>query len=165
MLTNSDSQYPVEFWLKWLKDDMHFRPRTIMIDNSDTEIAGIRSAYGEDMQVAICHWHLKRAWRKNIASKVCIRPGVSTHSGLVKVMRDETFNRLNDMVIASTEEDFELAYDELQLFCLEHEEEWDMTALQVYFDREYLPKKTKWSNAWRQVSFICNKCDLLTLRI
>ncbi|KAI8136961.1 hypothetical protein BJV82DRAFT_561680 [Fennellomyces sp. T-0311] len=27
-----------------------------------------------------------------------------------------------------------------------------MGALQEYFDREYYPKKKKWSNAWRQVS-------------
>ena len=68
---NSDSQlYIVEFCIKWLKDEMHFRSRTIMIDNSDTEIAGIRSAYGEDMQVAICHWHLKRAWHQ-VGSQEC----------------------------------------------------------------------------------------------
>ena len=34
---------------------------------------------------------------------------------------------------------------------MEHEGEWDMSALKVYFDAEYLPKKEKWCNAWRQV--------------
>ncbi|KAI8140895.1 hypothetical protein BJV82DRAFT_477321, partial [Fennellomyces sp. T-0311] len=27
-------------------------------------------------------------------------------------------------------------------------------ALQAYFDREYLPKKEKWSNAWRQLHIL-----------
>ncbi|KAI9478922.1 hypothetical protein BDB00DRAFT_186732 [Zychaea mexicana] len=104
MLTNSDSQYPVEFWLKWLKQDVHYQPRCIMIDNSDTEMAGIWSAYGDDVQVMICHWHIKGAWRKNVAKKVFVRPGDLTHSREVKMMWDEAFNRLDDMLRASTEE-------------------------------------------------------------
>ena len=92
MLTNSGSQYPVELWLKWIGGEMRFQPQTIMIDNSDTEMAGIRSAYGESVQVLICHWHIKRAWSKNLAKKVYIRPGVSTNSHEVKLIRDGVFN-------------------------------------------------------------------------
>ena len=92
MLTNSDSQYPVEFWLKWIKEETRFQPQTIMIDNSNIEMAEIRSAYGESVQVLIWHWHIKRAWCKNLAKKVCVCPGVSTNSHEVKLIRDGVFN-------------------------------------------------------------------------
>ncbi|KAI7850287.1 hypothetical protein BDC45DRAFT_572934 [Circinella umbellata] len=103
---------------------------SLVVRCQESEIAGIRLAYGESVQVLICHWHIKRAWRKNIAKKVCVRPGLSTSALHVKIIRDDALNRLNGMLRAGTEEDFELAYDELQIFCIEHEGEWDMSALQ-----------------------------------
>ncbi|KAI9270502.1 hypothetical protein BDA99DRAFT_569841 [Phascolomyces articulosus] len=130
------------FWLKWLKEKIHFQPRCIMIDNSDTEMTGIRAAYGIDIQVLICHWHIKRVWHKNVAKKVYAHPDVSVQPKQVR-----------DMLRASTHEDFDLLYDELQLFCMENEGTWSISDIQSYFDQEYLPKEEKWSNTWRQLQF------------
>lgn len=47
MITNSESQYPVRFWVEWLKNQFDFIPAKIMIDNSDTEIAAINHTYND----------------------------------------------------------------------------------------------------------------------
>lgn len=47
MFTNSDSQYPIRYWLEWLKNEHQYVPATIMIDNSDTEIAAINNTYNQ----------------------------------------------------------------------------------------------------------------------
>ncbi|KAI7851458.1 hypothetical protein BDC45DRAFT_467240, partial [Circinella umbellata] len=41
MITNSQAQYPILYWLKWLKDEHGYIPSRVMIDDSDTEIIAI----------------------------------------------------------------------------------------------------------------------------
>jgi hypothetical protein len=73
MITNSERQEPIITWLTWLRDNHGFAPSSVMIDNSDTEIAAIREVYGEpphEVTVFLCHWHVLKAWRKNVWAKV-----------------------------------------------------------------------------------------------
>ncbi|KAF7725273.1 hypothetical protein EC973_000283 [Apophysomyces ossiformis] len=46
LITNSDSQYPLQIWLNWLKTSGQYTPNAVMIDNPDTEIAAIRATFG-----------------------------------------------------------------------------------------------------------------------
>lgn len=47
MFTNSESQYPIRYWLEWLKNEHGYIPKGIMIDNSNTEIAAINNTYNQ----------------------------------------------------------------------------------------------------------------------
>jgi hypothetical protein len=153
MITNTDSQYPIASWLKWLHESHGFNPKQIMIDNSDTEMAAITSAFGDSVQILICHWHILRAWKKNIAQKVMVKPGVRKISAEVVAHREEAFHVLAAMMYASDETGFEIAYDELQIWCQENEDEWETGSLLAYFDQSYHKKRMEWSCAWRSVSF------------
>ena len=73
MVTNNEGQEPIVRWLTWLRDTHRFSPSSVMVDNSNTEIAAINQVYGEppyEVKVLICHWHILKAWRKNICMKV-----------------------------------------------------------------------------------------------
>jgi hypothetical protein len=50
MITNSESQYPIRFWLQWLKDAHGYQPSKVMIDNSNTEIAAINKAFNTPLK-------------------------------------------------------------------------------------------------------------------
>ena len=45
MITNSQAQYPILYWIKWLKDEHGYIPSRVMINDSDTEIIAINKAY------------------------------------------------------------------------------------------------------------------------
>lgn len=47
MLTNSESQYPIRYWLEWLKNTHGYKPKSVMIDNSNTEIAAVNNTYNQ----------------------------------------------------------------------------------------------------------------------
>ena len=64
------SRYPLQYWLHWLKQEVSFRPSTVMIDDGDAEINALRALFSLGTQVLICQWHVARAWQRNIRNKV-----------------------------------------------------------------------------------------------
>lgn len=69
-VTNRESSAVIAKWLKWVKDSVAVRPKRIMIDCSATEIEAIRLAFGDEVRVLLCHWHIKRAWEKHMKTDV-----------------------------------------------------------------------------------------------
>jgi hypothetical protein len=41
-----------------------------MIDCSATEVAAIKNVFKNEVQVLLCHWHIKRAWETHIKPNV-----------------------------------------------------------------------------------------------
>ncbi|CEP11836.1 hypothetical protein [Parasitella parasitica] len=79
MVTNSEAQYPVCFWLEWLKDQFGYSPSMVMIDNSDTEFAAINLVYkntdevdvfNTNFKILLFHWHIMKAWKTKILTKL-----------------------------------------------------------------------------------------------
>ncbi|KIJ25140.1 hypothetical protein M422DRAFT_273916 [Sphaerobolus stellatus SS14] len=63
MITNLESHYPLVQFLKWLRTECSFSPRTIMIDCSDTEALAIKLAFSDlIISILFCYWHLWEAW-------------------------------------------------------------------------------------------------------
>ena len=72
MITNSETSETVSMWLEWLKKEVEFTPKTIMIDCSPVEINAIRVVFQELVQILLCHWHIKHVWDKKIKKDVSI---------------------------------------------------------------------------------------------
>lgn len=166
MITNSESQYPIRFWLQWLKDAHGYQPSKVMIDNSNTEIAAINKAfnippeangdddsiiYNNNVKILICHWHLLKAWKKAILSKVVSSNPRSTSMGEKKEMRDKALQVLVSLVNAEDEITFDLQWEELELWCIENNDEWGTLCLFDYICSKYYEKRDKWSRCWRDV--------------
>ncbi|KIJ28257.1 hypothetical protein M422DRAFT_270492 [Sphaerobolus stellatus SS14] len=59
MLTNQESHYPLEHFLKWLRRACQFTPNMIMIDFSNTEALAIRKSFPNlIIHISYCYWHL-----------------------------------------------------------------------------------------------------------
>lgn len=71
-VTNRESSAVIAKWLEWVKESAVVQPKRIMIDCSATEIEAIRLAFGANVRVLLCHWHIKRAWEKHIKMDVNI---------------------------------------------------------------------------------------------
>ncbi|KAI8328317.1 hypothetical protein BC941DRAFT_445178, partial [Chlamydoabsidia padenii] len=103
-----------------------YTPCQVMIDSSDAEIAGIKTAFGDDTKIVICQWHILKPGVKVIV-RGSTAPTATEHKAYQACREFEECNGVADDV-------------------------WDGSALVVYFNREYLGKKDKWSLAWREVS-------------
>jgi hypothetical protein len=154
MITNTETQYPIQYWLQWLHEDHGFSPQQFMIDNSDAEIAGIRSVFGGSVRILLCHWHIIKNWKKNIAMKLKVQPGVRRSRVEITGRRDLALVNMLKLLNARNEGDYDVVYMEFQQWCQSDQETWDSGDLLVYFDREYVNKKDLWSSAWRRVSIL-----------
>ncbi|KAG2216418.1 hypothetical protein INT45_001375 [Circinella minor] len=148
MITNSQAQYPILYWLQWLKDEHGYVPSRVMIDDSDTEIAAINKAYNtvnddvssgtytDNVKILICHWHVLRAWKKNILTKLTAKP--STPSKTLKEkreMREVALSLMMNMMRAETPVDFDLEHEKFETWCIDVDEEWDgpeLRALSIF---------------------------------
>jgi hypothetical protein len=128
-------------------------PKQIMIDNSDTGMAAITSAFGDSVQNSNMSLAHSSGVEKNIAQKVMVKPGVRKISAEVVAHREEAFHVLAAMMYASDEAGFEIAYDELQIWCQGNEDEWETGGLLAHFDQSYCKKMMEWSCIWRSVIF------------
>lgn len=151
MITNSSMHHPVEAWLNWLKNDMNFTPGTIMIDNSDVEIKAIEGSYGDQCRINLCHWHILRAWRKNLIFKLAPKPNNKASPEQVREHRNTAFKLMVDIMQAPTQQGFHAANKKFNNWAYTNRKEWDADELIDYFDNHYLPKKEKWGRAWRKV--------------
>ena len=165
MITNSQAQYPILYWLKWLKDEHGYIPSRVMIDDSDTEIIAINKAYNyvnddpstnifiDKVKILICHWHVLRAWKKNILTKLTAKTSNPQKTlREKKAMRKHALSLMMNMMRAETPLDFDLEHEKFETWCIDADDEWDSNRLYLYFEREFLSKREKWSQAWRTVS-------------
>ncbi|SAL98737.1 hypothetical protein [Absidia glauca] len=123
-------------------------------------MAGIKDAYGEDVKVVLCHWHILKAWRQRVVKEVRVVSRVGGPSALErKAYRDGVMVQMIAMMQARTEAAFEDAYADFNDANSTPDDVWDSTGLIVYFDRYYLDKKENWSMAWRQSYVASYTCD------
>ncbi|KAI7849150.1 hypothetical protein BDC45DRAFT_521297, partial [Circinella umbellata] len=54
-----------------------------------------------------------------------------------------------NMMRAETPVDFDLEHEKFETWCIDVDEEWDGPELYQYFERGFLWKREKWSQAWR----------------
>lgn len=151
MITNSSTHHPVKAWLEWLKHDFEFIPGSIMIDNSDTEIKAIRACYGDGFKIYLCHWHILRAWRKNVISKVCRASGNKAGEDDVRRHRQQAMDHMVAIMQAATVTESDQSYRKFKSWAYNNSESWDVSELMAYFEEEYMPKKKEWCRAYRKV--------------
>ncbi|KAI8089072.1 uncharacterized protein BX664DRAFT_358668 [Halteromyces radiatus] len=72
--------------------------------------------------------------KKAIVSKVHPVQGQRLPSSVVSARRQEALECLMNLMHAADEDSFEMAYDELNIWCTDQEDIWDCADLLVYFD-------------------------------
>ncbi|KAI7873430.1 hypothetical protein K492DRAFT_223960, partial [Lichtheimia hyalospora FSU 10163] len=124
-----------------------------MIDNSDTEIKAINESYGEDTRVFLCHWHILRAWRKNVVYKVRPQAGNKANPDQVREHRKAALDHMIAVMYARTVAQYNDAYRKFNTWAWSHRKEWDAGERITYFDEEYLLKKKTWSRVYRKENY------------
>lgn len=159
MITPSEAQYAIMDFLRWLKA-MGFIPNCWMIDCSDTEVAGIRSAYGMAMLVFECLWHVLKAITEQAKKKLSVS---AVPVGLMKVEANQQLRAsakadFTRLIYAVSTEDFEEVWSEIQVTFAEHK------AWMAYLSGEWIGKKERWALAWRKVGCVPAQLALSTGR-
>ena len=68
MIANDQTRWPIQQWLVWLKSEgVVFN--NIVIDDCEAERGAITAIFPSS-KILTCIWHVRRAWSKNINSKV-----------------------------------------------------------------------------------------------
>lgn len=49
-----------------------WEPLAVLVDACDAEIAAVKCAFALAVLVFLCHWHVQRAWKKQLYAKVCL---------------------------------------------------------------------------------------------
>lgn len=125
-------------WFMWIKESCNLNVKRIMIDCSQTEISAITQAFPE-VNISLCHWHLKRAWENNIKKEIKIDK--ATHE--TKRAQEQARLSLNNMMHAVDEESFYRQYNHFKRSFTE------FPVFTAYFDKYWLEKSNTWSKAWR----------------
>lgn len=66
LITNREVTPILAKWLNWIKKNTNVNPQRIVIDCSTTEIEALRQAFSGQVDILLCHWHIKRAWEKHL---------------------------------------------------------------------------------------------------
>ncbi|KAI7846974.1 hypothetical protein BDC45DRAFT_45519 [Circinella umbellata] len=91
--------------------------------------------FGTKVQVLVCHWHIRRAWEKNIKSSISTADSKALHK--------KARVYLSSLMYAKDPEEFYVKWNEFrQCYLVE-----DITFYTYMFDY-YYPKREKWSKAW-----------------
>jgi hypothetical protein len=61
LITNREVTPILAKWLNWIKKNTNVNPQRIVIDCSTTEIEALRQAFSGQVDILLCHWHIKRA--------------------------------------------------------------------------------------------------------
>lgn len=128
-------------WLTWVKNTKQLKVKRIMVDCSATEIGAIKAVFGDEMNILLCHWHIWRAWDKNMKKEVKIIKAVKE----TQLLHEQTRSLLNKMMHAEEEQGFQVAYEGFKAFI-----EPEYSSFLVYFDKQWLSKKELWCKAWRK---------------
>ena len=141
MITNSETSETVSKWLNWLKQEVGFTPRTIMIDCSPIEINAIWTVFQESVRIFLCHWHIKRAWDKKI--KKSIKASTSTKDS--KALRSEVHSDLNKLMYCGNQCDFKVLWNE---FAIKWRDDKGCIEFYAYMLSRWYAKKELWCKAW-----------------
>ena len=49
-------------------------PSAVLVDACDAEIAAVKQAFTLAVAVFLCHWHVQKAWKKQLYAKVYYSP-------------------------------------------------------------------------------------------
>lgn len=49
-----------------------WEPLAVLVDACDAEIAAVKCAFTMAVSVFLCHWHVQRAWKKQLYAKVLL---------------------------------------------------------------------------------------------
>jgi hypothetical protein len=71
-ITDNEIILNIHKWLAWLNTQFSLNVKRIMIDCSPVEIAAVKEAFGDNVDILLCHWHIKRAWETNLKKLVSI---------------------------------------------------------------------------------------------
>ncbi|EIE89847.1 hypothetical protein RO3G_14558 [Rhizopus delemar RA 99-880] len=133
-----------EQWLTSLKSTFTLKLKKIIIDCSLTEVGAIRSVFGDAVQVLLCHWYIKRAWETHIKKDIEVNKATEQSENVRSAVRTS----LNSMMYAKSCEEFDLS---VSLFNLKYKENISFVD---YFNKLWVPKKQRWSQAWPHVYYI-----------
>lgn len=152
MITSSETQYPIIQWLRWLAFHLNYRPQNWMIDCSDTEIAAIRSVYGQDASIFVCHWHVLQAVVKQSKEKLSIRDSSrelnrNQKTEANKELRNNAVQDFIKLMNSETPEEFQEEWSRVIQVYSEHRE-WVR-----YLIGQWEHKKEQWCKCWRKVSY------------
>ena len=71
-VTDAERTPIISQWLNWVVGTVaNHKVRRIMIDCSPTEIAAIKSTFGNGVDILLCHWHIRHAWEMRMKKEVC----------------------------------------------------------------------------------------------
>lgn len=151
VIITSETQYPIIQWLRWLSFRLDFRPQNWMIDCSDTEIAAIRSVYGQDASIFVCHWHVLQAVVKQSKEKLKIKESSATSNRSQKAeankeLRNKAVRDFIKIMNSETPEVFQEEWNRVIQAFSEHRD-WV-----CYLTGQWLHKKEQWCICWRKVS-------------
>ncbi|CEP17264.1 hypothetical protein [Parasitella parasitica] len=139
-LTDKEVIPTLSKWLSLLKSTFSLNVKTIMIDCSPTEIGAIQNVFKNEVQVLLCHWHIKRAWETNIKKHIKEDKATKEAEG----RRVSVRAALNGLMYAKTSEEFDLS---LALFNMKFKK---YDSFLVYFNNLWIPKKQSWCLAWSE---------------
>ena len=142
MITNSETSQTVSKWPDWLKKEVGFTPRTIMIDCSPVEINAIPVVFQESVRIFLCHWHIKRAWDKKI--KKTVKSSTSTTES--KALGSEAHSDLNKLMHCEDQDGFEVLWTE---FAVKWRDNKGCIEFYAYMLSRWYAKKELWCKAWR----------------
>ena len=153
MLTSSEAQGPLAKWLLWLKQNVALKKApAFMIDCSKTEMAALRTAFG-DPEIRLCYWHMLRAIRMQAPSKLFLGQEVgSKRLRTVEVVEQEKQLRscavsdLITLIKTQTADDFGEVWKQYQL---------KYGAYQTWIDyltKQWMDKSEMWWHGNRSVS-------------
>ncbi|KIJ28981.1 hypothetical protein M422DRAFT_269680 [Sphaerobolus stellatus SS14] len=142
MLTNLESHFPLEHYLKWLRRECNFEPSTLMIDCSDTEALGINKAFSDHpISILYCYWHLWQAWEKNITSKISFK-NMRCKEDRAELLKDLR-THLSNLLRGETPDAFDKEWEFFQA------EYGDQKMWLKYMAEEWIQVKEGWARAWR----------------
>ncbi|KAG1501015.1 hypothetical protein G6F53_011179 [Rhizopus delemar] len=136
-----------EQWLTSLKSTFTLKLKKIIIDCSLTEVGAIRSVFGDAVQVLLCHWYIKRAWETHIKKDIEVNKATEQSENVRSAVRTS----LNSMMYAKSCEEFDLS---VSLFNLKYKENISFVD---YFNKLWVPKKQRWSQAWPHIESYHNQ--------
>ncbi|KIJ26744.1 hypothetical protein M422DRAFT_272139 [Sphaerobolus stellatus SS14] len=109
MLTNLESHFPFERFLKWLRQECNFEPTT----------------FDRPVSILYCYWHLWQAWEKNITSKNMRCK--ENHAEFLKNLRTHLANLLRGETQDTFDKEwefFQIKYGDQRIWLRSMEEEW-----------------------------------------